>query len=1323
MVIVLAICHLTVALHVHVSANCSEDNSRLSLGSGQLCRDLDSVLDELESGMTLRLEAGVHVVRMPHFIDTRGAMGVSISGSGTNRTVITCESELGLAFIGIANLELTGFTISTCGLTSEYLAYPLALLKQSLDIWILVPQQTKVALFIGDCKDVIMRDVHITNTTGLGLLGINIMGSSLLSRVDFTRNVRPQCLDSAPILPSFITPDIYNQVGGGAYFLYSDYRRNVTEFVRNASLYLVDCYFAHNSDCTYMSVISINFPFYTFNRRGLYEYAVGAGGGLSVILASNDLKVEAAVANSIFYRNSARYGGGAYVTTFAGFRRQIYVFFQNCTFLENCVTSAVSNPQDVYCRGGGGMAIFTDLVKPEDFLYSIPSAGEDSVVIAILDSRFTRNEAEIQGGGIMAYSFFSTPHANLDVRDSGHYSILWYLMNTTFTENFARYSSAAYLTQFANFGVGGSVMVIIQDLDISENYNQKTRNFFVNGDEGASTVHLKEVTCSASGAITFSYNRASALRIESTVLSVFDASFTFYQNQAHRGGALYFSGNSPALQLFPNCALTFVNNQAVVEGGAIYYDPFGTPIEILQPINSFGCPFFTIFVSALRRPYEHFGLFDTNISFSFTNNSAPLGGIMFGSTLEDCFWANNITLLDGRSLVQVLADYNSTFIFSENPTGENLVSTLPASITAALLFNSSEQPLTVFPGQEIDVGIEVLDEYGNVIPEVVTSVVTDRTNSVRSTLGSSGFWHTSVYESKLRVTGMYEGLVNISIVTESNSLSTTLSVNMTSCPIGFYIDSVNQRCTCDELLQNMSGASCLEDSVSFVANREFWIGVDPGISSLNSSDLIVHPCILNYCKILGNNTIDPPYFDSQCAHNRAGLLCGDCAEGFSVVFGTNECLQCSNYWLLLIPVFALAGFVLFAGIALLEITIDKGLTNAALFFASLVSFFQFLSPNLFTLLPFRLLVLQLGVSTCFYNGMTSLHRCYILLGFPLYLYILMAIFTVLCRRFTWLSTHFSPTKTLATLTVICYLSVLTTCLDIIVPVRVETLGGDASYRWMVDPTWQYFVGAHGFLAMLGFLLLIFYILLFPLVLLIPMLAYKFLKKFSPFLDAIWDAYKPKFRFWFSVRILILMILFLVTRTPQTYAYIFSGIIIVLFFNIQAILQPFKDNLANYIDAILTTLVTIYFWGAQAISVSDYTPPIKVLAISYIAVFGLVSYSIFGLIFAILLHRRFPSLWPWLVEKMRRYSNMLKKPKSEDGHDASVEGSSNEGDLADDDHLRTRTSLYLNNGSFAMSSHSSPYSYRPHVVVTSRYRESLLSINDPGETSATRTHRS
>lgn len=1306
------LCHLVPTgaqnnhLNVTVYPNCSQDSDT------HPCLNIDNALDELSSGMTIYLKPGNHSIREQHLRDTRGITDVSIIGSGMQETLISCADQNGLAFIGMGNIAFINFTITNCGLTGTNLTFSVSLLEEMIDLWLLVPHTARVALLIGNCENVTIRDVHITNTLGLGLLGINIIGTSELSRVKFTRNVRPKCTDTEPILPSLITSDTYDQVGGGAYFLYCDYL-DKSKAVNGVSLALTQAYFAYNTDCTYASNVNINFPYFTDGGLGLYQYAIGAGGGLSLVLAHSHYSIRVGVVSAEFHRNDARYGGGAYVATFAGFQNPTEIYFANCVFTENGVAGSDDGGllSMSYCRGGAGLAIFADLVKPEHFQGPIPSP-KYRVGVTVSNTAFVGNRADFQGGGVMAYSLFSTPHATWDFNGENYFSIVWRFINTVFVRNSAKYSSAGYFTQMATVSTSGSVLLIFSNLNVTRNSYVGAHGISLNLDEEASAIHLKDVSCAFYGnASTFLDNLGSAMRVESSIV-VIGVSITFHRNKAHRGGALHFSGNSPALSLYPSSSLDFINNQALIDGGAIFFDSLPVPGEILRPLNYFECFIATPSFSVADNPDGNFGLFNHNISLSFSNNSAPLGSIIFGSSLETCPWAQNISRVDGLTLYQILQrDDNPIFIFDEEPIGQRMVSTLPAYLRVTLLPNGTKLPLKLFPGQRTGIGIEVLDFYNNTIPAVVTSVVNTNGVSAISTLGTSGFWHTSVYESQLSISGMHEGELNVSIVTETNSLTSSFAVYLLPCPIGFITDLETQECTCNDLLVNLTADfSCFSNSVSFRISDNVWVGVDANIDNPSTRDLIIHRCILNFCNILASNEIIPPKFDTQCNYNRAGLLCGACAEGYSNVFGTNECHMCSNYWLFLIPIFALAGAVLFAGIALLEITIDKGLTNSVLFFTNVVSVFSFLYPNTvysYFFLPYRLLNLQIGVSTCFFDGMTALHRSFLQFVFPIYLYILMGIFTLLCRRYSWMSTSFSPAKTLMTLTAMCYFSVLTTCLEIVLTTKIVTVGGSVSYGWLADPSQRFFSGLHIVLGILGIAMVVLYIIPFPLLALFPTFAYKYLRKWSHFFDILLAAYKPKFRFWLGIRVILVMILILASRAPNIYAYMSSGIIVVIFSNVQTLLQPFKDKWANYTDVVLVTIVMLSFWGAQAISIATYTRMISIIADTYVAVLTVVGYSIFIALFVLHMHRQFPSLWPTLHAKVtdvlenvkeRRKSAISETVVVEEGQNETIE---NPGFVGETVPVATRSSVYIRGV-------PSPTRYPGRVLGPPQYRESLLS---------------
>ena len=82
--------------------------------------------------------------------------------------------------------------------------------------------------------------------------------------------------------------------------------------------------------------------------------------------------------------------------------------------------------------------------------------------------------------------------------------------------------------------------------------------------------------------------------------------------------------------------------------------------------------------------------------------------------------------------------------------------------------------------------------------------------------------------------------------------------------------------------------------------------------------------------------------------------------------------------------------------------IDKGWINIVLFYSNFLSLrgsvvlMSTYSMDYIIFIPSSLISLQLGVGLCFHDGMTPLAKIRLQLVFPVYLYILMAIFALLC---------------------------------------------------------------------------------------------------------------------------------------------------------------------------------------------------------------------------------------------------------------------------------------------------------------------------------------
>ena len=122
------------------------------------------------------------------------------------------------------------------------------------------------------------------------------------------------------------------------------------------------------------------------------------------------------------------------------------------------------------------------------------------------------------------------------------------------------------------------------------------------------------------------------------------------------------------------------------------------------------------------------------------------------------------------------------------------------------------------------------------------------------------------------------------------------------------------------------GVSCNTENHTLNVPDDIWVG--PFLNG-NTTMIVVHPCLFQYCET-GERTItisdgfdSTSDLDEQCSseQHRGGFLCGDCIEGYSNIFGSTKCLQCSNNWALLIVLFLLAAVFLISQCSLSDIWI------------------------------------------------------------------------------------------------------------------------------------------------------------------------------------------------------------------------------------------------------------------------------------------------------------------------------------------------------------------------------------------------------------------
>ena len=251
-----------------------------------------------------------------------------------------------------------------------------------------------------------------------------------------------------------------------------------------------------------------------------------------------------------------------------------------------------------------------------------------------------------------------------------------------------------------------------------------------------------------------------------------------------------------------------------------------------------------------------------------------------------------------------------------------------------------------------------------------------------------------------------------------------ISLEFLDCPHGFGLNPSNGICECEPRLQKYTNR-CNVTERTLERSGEFWVGYDN-----NFQGLILHPhCPFDYC-ISASINVTLNDTDKQCENNRSGLLCGKCKSGFSLVLGSSKCLQCSNVNIILLIPFALAGIALVLLLLIFKLTVAAGTINGLIFYANIVAvnrsiFFPPKETNILTVF-IAWLNLDLGIETCFFDGMDAYIKTWLQFAFPLYVWSLVFLIIISSEYSSSIAKVFgsNPVAVLATLFLLSYAKLL-----------------------------------------------------------------------------------------------------------------------------------------------------------------------------------------------------------------------------------------------------------------------------------------------------------
>ena len=779
--------------------------------------------------------------------------------------------------------------------------------------------------------------------------------------------------------------------------------------------------------------------------------ALEAGGG---ICADESTNIE--IESTTFKHNTARVGGALYV-------RHTDMVLRDIEFTENSATN------------GGACLILNSTVR---------SSG--SLVITHNSAKFST----IYLGNSMAYFMGSVMFSyNLNSFYIFHNSNITFNGHVTFKHST---SSSSFFQEGGAMTIYRSTVIFEGTCSMEHNHAENggalyateskvyTHNIITIANNTATQngggIYLYQSELNCNGIFKLEQNTAHvsgggvhAISSDITVMlfaslhsaKEYKTNLIVRQNKAKRGGGLALQLNAKLyIQrldfIYPLSPVEFAENSADY-GGAIYvsddsnYGTCSSSATSLSPLTE--CFFKVITVISEEEDFPIFvvPIIPFNRPFSFVYNSANhSGSVLFGGLLDRCIVSETPGYIATRELGSDAISYftNVSNIGSEM----NGVSSFPVQVCFC---NGSHPdcsldqlpPIQVEKGATFTVSLVAVDQIRN----VVSATIQSRLASTDSGLGE-GQLSQNVEESSI----CSDLTFNVFSPHDSENLTlyadgpckdadpSTKTVHIQflpcSCPVGFQPSlSENTTCVCECHDEIKKYVDCNLTSESFLRRTNVWVSYVNSSETIHRGYLLYPHCPFDYCGPLNVpvNLNQPSGSDAQCVFDHSGLLCGTCRPGLSLSMGSSRCLLCHTYWPgLLIGITTaafLAGIGLVAVLLTLNMTVAVGSLNALIFYANIVAanssiFLTFSEPNFLTVF-ISWLNLELGIDTCYFQGMNAYSKTWLQLAFPIYVIVIVVMVIIISHyssKFAQFIANKNPVATLATLILLSYTKLLNT---------------------------------------------------------------------------------------------------------------------------------------------------------------------------------------------------------------------------------------------------------------------------------------------------------
>ena len=1127
-----------------------------------LCGDGREILQR--EGTELQLTSNVtHYIDPGSFCVVQNLVNVTISSDTPGRQAeIVCNHTVdfsffttrGFGFLNCSNLTLKDLSFSQCGGVVSRAAF---LYENSTKVPAFFGTNQSSVIFFSETLNLCLTNLAITQYYGFAIIVANAYGSpSFLGLHIFDSFGGPLC---SKLIVNH-THGNYTCYGSG--MLVYTHDSDVTplpSYSNNSwtNLSISDSLFQHNSYFTNDYICMKNvFEFYP------ERIPLSGAGGITLFFTQSNFVYTTVINHTIITENNGTLVGG------------LFAVFLNSPHTSSLAvtghTTVSKNTMLIPICPGSGIASYIYFTQSylKSFEFGELSPLLDWKPLTISNSLITNHTSK--GSSTVYIVLVNQPLFDITVE----------LESVNFTYNAAFYNGICmYAETVYGLSRNAKPLSLVMTDVIAGHNSQYFGNFTVNTLTYSSQflfTRLGRVTIKGTSSLGSSFisNYGSAINAFATDIYLI-GNITFKDNEATFGAAILLQSNSHII-LAENSTVLFQNNNAFLDGGAIYAYERGTEN----------------YVCVIQVDSNKTNISELNINVTFDGNNAFRSGpATYVTPLQQCFQVG--VRVFPRQLTNL---YDQIFTFVANNTR---ALTSPSIGICACVNDTPDCSMrfsthSVYPGDSITVSLIAIDAIGGSVFSQMNASFS-RPNS--TVMALPGWW----VDTDQEISTLYDGRCrNLTYKIHSNQQGGTgrmnfavpglppeayQNVSLKPCPPGFLLNEVEGSCECRSFLDTIH-ISCDRKNKILTPRPLNWIGLI-GNGSAKIEQIGFAPfCPATYCESSSSLDLTVPNA-SLCLNNRAGALCGNCRSGYSITLGPHLCMVCTNYWLFSIVLYIGAGLVAVLVIFVLKLTLHLGTVGGLIFYANVFAITYLVHSQTF-LIPFTeplfLLNLDQAYSSCFFNGMTMSVKMVLQFAYSFYLWLIVAA-VVLVAHCSSRATRVlmqSSVQVLMTLIHLSFSRMLITDIEVFSSATIVTEQREYLV-WLADGS-VIFGENIGHIVLLGIASLVAVFVILPYLLISTLgsfgLRYRWVNKLRPFIDAIHGPYKDNRRYWFGVRLILLVTVyisyaFLRSRYPQEQL-LLTLVLLVTFITVQASIRPFRNDLVGMLDTwfMFNTIVLV-----------------------------------------------------------------------------------------------------------------------------------------------------